>query len=205
MDEENKAVEEAQEEKPVEEVKTEEVEPEKKGGSPKAFLTIIAIILFVVLIGRMTRNKPSTTTPTETPTPTEEVLIYEVGQAVKLGSATITVNKFEFSKGTTVSKPAEGNEWLNINITVANEGTTQQTLTTLGQMFVKDEEGNTYQVAVTDKTLANLNQRLDGTILANGKRTGWVGFEIKKDAAGLKFQYNAGLFGGGNIVVKLER
>jgi hypothetical protein len=72
-------------------------------------------------------------------------------------------------------------------------------------MFIRDNEGNSYQIAVTNKYLENPGFGLDGTILAKSKRTGWVGFEIKKNAKGLQFQYNGSLFGGGNILVDLGR
>ena len=76
-------------------------------------------------------------------------------------------------------------------------------VTTLGQMFLRDGDGNSYQVAMTDKVVANVNNALDGTILAKSKRTGWVGFEVKKGAKNLQFQYNGSLWGGNNVVVDL--
>jgi hypothetical protein len=135
----------------------------------------------------------------------EEDKIYKVGDNVKLGSAIITVNKVEFSSGSEFLNPTEGNEWIDLNVTVENTSSDEQYLTTLGQMFIRDNEGNSYQVSSTDKTIENINQILDGTIIANSKRTGWVGFEIKKGAMGLKFQYNASMWGSGTIIVDLGR
>ena len=205
MDEENKAVEEAQEEKPVEEIKTEEPQPEKNGSNIGAILTIIAIILFVVLVARLTRKGSSTTTtPTETPTPTEQILIYKIGEPVKMGDATIAVNKVEFSQGTATVKPATGNEFLNLNIELDNGGISAQTITSQGLMFVEDGNGNVYQVVLTDRSTST-TQRLDGTLAANKDKVGWVGFEITKGATGLTFHYDAGQFGGGNMIVDLGR
>lgn len=129
--------------------------------------------------------------------------IYKVGDQVKLKNFVIFINSAEESTGTGWAKPVDGNKWLNLNITLQNTGNNQVRLTTLGQMFVKDSEGNTYQVALTDKTLRNINNRLDGVILADGKRTGWVGFEVKENAQNLIFQFNANIFGGGNVQVAL--
>jgi hypothetical protein len=72
-------------------------------------------------------------------------------------------------------------------------------------MFIRDEEKNSYQVTVTNKALENPGLGLDGAVIAQSKRTGWVGFEIKKGATGLQFQYNGSMFGGGSALVVLGR
>ena len=53
--------------------------------------------------------------------------------------------------------------------------------------------------------MESVNNGLDGTIIAKSKRTGWVGFEVKKEATQLQLQYNGSLWGGGNIVVNLDK
>jgi len=169
-------------------------------------LAIIAIFIFIGVIGGPSQPQKVGEVPTgEQKTSNETQAEFKVGDQVKLGSSVVTVNKVEFSQGGQFTKPAEGNEWLNLNVTVENTGSSQQYLTTLGQMFVRDSEGNSYQVAVTDKVLENPTFGLDGTIIAKSKRTGWVGFEIRKGASGLKFQYNGSMFGGGTILVNLGR
>lgn len=72
-------------------------------------------------------------------------------------------------------------------------------------MYVRDGQNNSYQVAVTDKSIESINNHLDGAIIAKSKRTGWVGFEIPKGATGLQFQYNGSLWGGGTILVDIGR
>jgi hypothetical protein len=49
------------------------------------------------------------------------------------------------------------------------------------------------------------NNSLDGAVIANSKRTGWVGFEVPKGDTGLQFQYNGSLWGGGTILVDLGK
>jgi len=41
--------------------------------------------------------------------------------------------------------------------------------------------------------------------MIKNKKIGWTGFEIKKETAGLKFQYNASMFSGKSVVVDLGR
>ncbi len=138
----------------------------------------------------------------EAPTPQTE---YKVGDKVQLGKAIVMINSVEYSQGGTYHKPSEGNEWVNLNITIENTDSSDQYVTTLGQMFIRDGEENSYQVAVTDKTIENPTFGLDGTIIASSKRTGWVGFEINKGAAGLKFVYKGSMWGGGTITIDLDR
>ena len=131
---------------------------------------------------------------------------FKVGDQIKMGESILTINKVEYSQGGQFSKPTEGNEWVNLNITIENTGSSQQYVTTLGQMFVRDGDKNSYQVSVTNKAMENATLGLDGAIIAKSKRTGWVGFEIPKTSKGLQFQYNESMFGGsGNILVDLGR
>lgn len=187
---------------------SQEQKPKKKIYKRWWFWVLVVIVIFIfigVISGPSQPQKVGQAPSSEQKTPNEAKTEFKVGDQIKLGSSVVTVNKVEFSQGGQFTKPAEGNEWLNLNVTVENTDSSQQYLTTLGQMFVRDGEGNSYQVAVTDKVLENPTFGLDGTILAKSKRTGWVGFEIKKGATGLKFQYNGSIFGGGTILVNLGR
>ncbi|MBP9697724.1 MAG: DUF4352 domain-containing protein [Candidatus Moranbacteria bacterium] len=130
--------------------------------------------------------------------------VYKISNSIKLGGAIITVNKVETSNGGAYLKPQTGNQFVNLNITVENTEASEQYVTTMGQMFLRDSDGNSYQVAVTDKAMESVNNHLDGTIIAKSKRTGWVGFEIKKEAKNIQFQYNGSMWGGDNIVVDLN-
>ncbi len=130
---------------------------------------------------------------------------YKVGDQIQLGSSVITVNSVSYSDGGQFTSPSAGNEWLDLNITIQNTSSSQQYVTTLGQMFVRDAQGNSYQVTATDKELSNPSSSLDGAIIANSKRTGWVGFEIPKTATGLQFQYNGSIWGGGTVLVDLGK
>ncbi len=178
----------------------------KKVGFGCLGLIVLIIIISVASSGKNSTQKvdsPSATTTTTTSSTKSEDKVYGVGDSVKLNKAIVTVNKVETSTGGTYSNPAEGNKWVNVNVTVENTDSTNQFVTTLGQMFIKDSDNNSFQVAVTDKALSDPNNSLDGSIIAKSKRTGWVGFEVKNDSKGLQFQYNGSLWGGGAISVDL--
>jgi hypothetical protein len=170
--------------------------------------SFLGLVVLIIIIAVVSGSKG--TTPTKvgsgtsaTTQSSDKDKVYKVGESVKLDKAIVTVNSVETSKGGAYSKPADGNKWLNLNITIENTDSSQQYVTTMGQMFVKDSAGNSYQVAVTDKTIENVNNSLDGDIIAKSKRTGWVGFEVKNDATGLQYQYNASMWGGGTITIDL--
>jgi hypothetical protein len=167
------------------------------------------LVLFIVIGASGSSNTPqkvgSNGDVSAATTKTDEQTTYKVGDQIKLGSSVITVNSVSVSHGGQFSKPQSGNEWVNVNLTIQNTGSSQQYVTTLGQMFVRDAQGNSYQVAVTDKVMENPNNSLDGAVIANSKRTGWVGFEVPQGATGLQFQYNGSMFGGGTVVVDLGK
>jgi len=95
------------------------------------------------------------------------------------------------SRWVRASKPSEGNEWINLNIAIENSGSKQEYVTTLGQMYIVDKDGNQYQIAVINKAMENISNFLDGTVVAKAKKTRWVGFEVPTTATGLTFRYNA--------------
>lgn len=191
----------------------EETTPAKKKFYKRWWFWVLAVITFFIIIGiasggesdsqKVGENGSQTGSPKQEKE--AEGTTYKVGDQIKLDNAIVTVNKVEYSQGGQYTKPTEGNEWVNLNVTVENTSSSQQYITTLGQMFVRDADGNSYQIAVTNKALENPGLGLDGAIIAKSKRTGWVGFEIKKGAIGLQFQYNASMWGSKNILVNLDR
>lgn len=166
---------------------------------------IVVLVLYVIGVSKGLDKSPAATS--QSSDNKEEIIekVNKVGDRVQLGKSFVTVNKVSFSQAGQFAKPSSGNTWLNLNITIENTDSSQQYVTTLGQMFVRDKEGNSYQVSSTDKTMENINERLDGTIIAKSKRTGWVGFEIPKTATGFQFQYNESLWGKDTITIDLGK
>jgi hypothetical protein len=144
------------------------------------------------------QNEPSEAQPVEAPS------TYKVGDKIELGDVIVSVNEVETSAGGQYTKPSEGNQWIDVNMTIENTGSDQEYITTMGQMFILDDQNNQYQVAVTGKRLENSGSMgLDGAIVAKAKKTDWVGFEVPKTAKGLKLQYNASFFNDKNIEIDL--
>ncbi|MEK7570912.1 MAG: DUF4352 domain-containing protein [Patescibacteria group bacterium] len=168
---------------------------------------IILIVIGVIgSMGSDSKKVGSTTDTTQTSNtkeqPTQET--YKVGDKVQMSDIILTVNKVETAQGGQYTKPSEGNQWIDVNMTLENTGSSQQYITTMGQMFVIDGENNQYQVAVTGKRLENAGSLgMDGALIAKAKKTDWVGFEVPKTAKGLKLQYNASFYSNKKILVDL--
>jgi len=168
------------------------------------------IILIVIgVIGSMGSDSKKVGSSTDTTQisntkeqPTQET--YKVGDKVQMSDIILTINKVETAQGGQYTKPSEGNQWIDVNMTLENTGSSQQYITTMGQMFVIDGENNQYQVAVTGKRLENAGSLgMDGALIAKAKKTDWVGFEVPKTAKGLKLQYNASFYSNKKILVDL--
>lgn len=121
-----------------------------------------------------------------------------------MGDVILTVNDVKISKGSQFTSPSQGNEWINLNLTIENTGSKQEYITTMGQMYLVDGEGNQYSIAVTDKLMESPNNSLDGAVVAKAKKTGWVGFEAPITAKDLTFRYNASFWNDKAILVKLS-
>lgn len=171
----------------------------------------IGLLVLIVLgvIGSMGSDSKKVGTNSESESQTSSnsqpsQQVYKIGDKVQMGDIILTVNKIETSQGAQYTKPSAGNQWLDINLTLENTGSSQEYITTLGQMFVTDSESNQYQVSVTGKRMENAGSvGMDGALIAKAKKTDWVGFEVPKTAKGLKFQYNASFWSNKNIIVDL--
>jgi hypothetical protein len=173
---------------------------------------IFGLIIFFIVIGiissssqsqKVGQNGSATQTSSGSNNQPQNTT-YKVGDKIKMGDVILTVNSVETSQGGQYTSPSAGNQWIDVNLTIENTGSSQQFITTLGQMFVLDDKSNQFQVSVTDKAMQNPGTMgLDGAIVAGAKKTGWVGFEVPKTAKGLKLQYNASFYNNQNIVVNL--
>lgn len=169
-------------------------------------LIIFFVVIAVISNGSSSQKVGSNGTAAQSNTDNQpKNTTYKVGDKIKMGDVILTVNSVETSQGGQYTNPSQGNQWIDLNLTIENTGSTQQFITTLGQMFVLDDKNNQFQVSVTDKALQNPGSigGLDGAVIAGAKKTGWVGFEVPKTAKGLKLQYNASFYNNQNILVGL--
>jgi hypothetical protein len=184
-----------------------QVSPKKKSIFKRWWFWVIVVVVIFIIIGSVNSSPQKVgstgSTSSSAPSTSAQQTSFKVGDVIKLGDSTITVNKVTVTKGGEFLSPSAGNEFVNLNITIQNNNQSSQYVTTLGQMFIKDSGGNSYQVTTTDVTEQNISNDLDGQLIANSKRTGWVGFEVPAADKGLQFEYQASEFGGNTIDVDL--
>ena len=125
---------------------------------------------------------------------------YKVGDVVKIGDYTFSVNSFEdnAASGNEYLKPKEGNKFVKINLTIENNGKEKTAISTMLQMYLKDSEGTRFK-----QTFLMDQKQIDGELLAGDKIKGDVAYEVPKNSTGLKFYYNAAWLLDESIVIEL--
>lgn len=128
--------------------------------------------------------------------------IYKVGDVIAMGTSTLTINEILFPAGDQFIKPNEGNKFIVVDLTIENKGTTAITVSTLLQMWLKDDAGRKYDVDLM-ATSASGGSTPDGEISPGEKVRGQVGFQVPENATGLVFVFDADVWGTGKVFVAL--
>lgn len=126
--------------------------------------------------------------------------VFRVGQTIKLGDALYTVHGVREIEGNELFRPAAGNRWLGVEITVENQGSRPMVVSSLLGFSLQD--GDSYIYSVTPLPVDTKGQ-LDGELGAGRKMRGEVTFEIPAEATGLRLLIDADVFGFGQAVVDL--
>lgn len=156
-------------------------------------------------IGKVFVNLGDTPTAVEPPAKLEgetEQAAFNLGEAVQVGTLSITVNEVKPVEGNQFAKPAEGNQFLMADITLENTGSTAESISTLLQMWLKDPTGQRYKVDLLAMT-ASGGTSPDGELAAGEKLKGQVAFEVPADATGLLFVFDGNVFGAGKVSIAL--
>lgn len=127
---------------------------------------------------------------------------YKVGDVIKIGDLSLTINSVATPKGNQFSKPRAGQHFVVVDLTIANLGTKEATISALLQMALKDASGQKYDVDLMATTAAK-GALPDGKLAAGEKLRGQVGYQVPSAAKGLVFVFDADVFGAGKIFVTL--
>ena len=71
-------------------------------------------------------------------------------------------------------KPADGNKWVFVNVTVANTGTEQGSVSSILMFKLKDKEGVKYNWTIGDGAKGSV----DGNLVVGGKIKGELTYEV---------------------------
>lgn len=149
---------------------------------------------------------PTTDTPsdqTESTPSSENAGGYKVGETIVLKDRKITITGVErnFSTDNYIIKPADGNEFVKINISIANTSTSNIRSYTSDW---KIQDGNGVIDGYNSLATAMADNGFDITteLAGGGHTSGSLVFEVPKDDGNLQLQYKASFLN--TIVIKLQ-
>ena len=184
---------------------------EKKPVWKKWWVWLIAIVVVIGVTGAGSSDSDGvevgeqTLAETEvnsTEKKTEEVQeIYSVGEEVKLKDNILIVNSVEKSSGSEWDKPKEGNEFVIVNVTIKNGGSSEITY----NPFDFEMQNSNGQITSQAFTTINSDTSLSsGSLAAGGQVNGTIAFEQPVGDSGLVLKYKANMFSNKEVKVKID-
>ncbi len=129
--------------------------------------------------------------------------IYQVGDLIKISDIVIQVLGVSYPTGTEIVKPKEGYQFVGIDIQVENQGSTVKEITSVVQMYLKDDTGQKYTFHLGAQSL--LDAGLPDDELQPGEYVrGQIGFQVPEDSPGLVLIFDAEVFGFGKVFIALN-
>ena len=155
------------------------------------FLVLLGMLIGFLLGIILTANFLRPSTPAQKlqiqPPPahaTQSLASGTIGQATPIGLWQVTVNSATTSKGDHAFAPHSGKIFLIVDVTVQNDGSDPQ-LVSSGLMFIlKDGTGQAYNETITD-----IGKPLDGTVQAGDKLRGQMIYEVPAGEHSFTFQF----------------
>lgn len=128
---------------------------------------------------------------------------YKIGDVVKIGDLSLTMNGVSTPAGDSFARPDPGNKFVVVDMTLENRGGKAESISTIMQMSLKDATGQKYGVSLM-ATASSGGSSPDGELAAGEKVRGQVGFEVPENAQGLTFVFDADVFGKGKVFIALQ-
>ncbi|MRA75625.1 DUF4352 domain-containing protein [Bacillus thuringiensis] len=149
-----------------------------------------------------TAKKVSSDQKTEqTDTKKEDSKEFKVGETIQLGDYKLTVSNVEKSQGGEFDKPKEGQEFIIANLTIENGGKKEISYNPF-DFNLQNSEGNIVDQAFT---MVNEETQLNsGKLAPNGKITGTIAFETKKDDPKLQLIFKPNFLSKKEVRINLQ-
>jgi len=129
--------------------------------------------------------------------------IFAVGEQIEISGLVIQVLGVSYPSGTDLVKPKEGYQFVSVDVQVENQGESVQEITSIVQMYLKDNTGEKYTFHLGAQSI--IDSGLPDDELQPGERIrGQIGFQVPTDSVGLIFVFDAELFGFGKVFIALE-
>lgn len=126
---------------------------------------------------------------------------YAVGEEVKLGDNVLIVNSVEKSSGSEWDKPKDGMEYVVVNVTIKNGGSSEISYNPFDFQMQNSQGQITDQAFTTINTDSALSS---GNLAGGGQVSGTVAFEQPVEDGALVLKYKANMFSNKEVKVNLN-
>jgi hypothetical protein len=128
--------------------------------------------------------------------------IYQTGDLIEIADLYIQVLGASYPPGNEIVKPKQGYQFVAVDIQIENQGVSVQEITSVVQMYIKDETGQKYTFHLGAQSL--LDTGLPDDELQPGEKVrGQIGFQVPESAQELVFVFDAEVFGFGKVFITL--
>ena len=129
--------------------------------------------------------------------------IFSVGEQIEISGLVIQALGVSYPSGTEFVKPKEGYKFVSVDVQVENQGDSVQEITSIVQMYLKDNTGEKYTFHLGAQSI--IDSGLPDDELQPGERIrGQIGFQVPTDAESLIFVFDAEIFSFGKVFINLE-
>ncbi len=166
-----------------------------------SFGVLVGIIILAVIFGKASDS--SKTSPSSNQTKTETKKGYVIGETVSMKDHQLVVSNLnaDYQSGNLYDKPqGSDNVFVVMDVAITNIGSKDLLVNDWG-FKLEDETGaqrNTSWFSGVEGSLQSV------TLSPNGKTSGKLSFEAKKDSSKLILHYSGGIASGGEITIKLK-
>lgn len=125
---------------------------------------------------------------------------FKVGDQVKLGDFTVTVNSVTdpFTSSNSFDKPTKG-RYVAADVTVVNNGSKPQTVSSMVCFNFNDSTGQGYNMAL----VVGAPKPPDGELAPGESIRGTIVIDVPPTAAGLQMKFKCDLFSSGSATINL--
>jgi len=129
--------------------------------------------------------------------------IFTVGEQIEISGLVIQILGVSYPSGTDLVKPKVGYKFISVDVQVENQGESVQEITSIVQMYLKDNTGEKYTFHLGAQSI--IDSGLPDDELQPGERIrGQIGFQVPADSEGLIFVFDAEVFGFGKVFIALD-
>jgi len=129
--------------------------------------------------------------------------VFLVGEQIEISGLVIQVLDVSYPAGTDLVKPKEGYKFVSVDVQVENQGETVQEITSIVQMYLKDNTGEKFTFHLGAQSV--IDSGLPDDELQPGERVrGQIGFQVPINSENLIFVFDAEVFGFGKVFIALD-